>query len=83
MKNSSKPTSAASAHRDAWPVRVVRFYVEGFRAMTWGRTLWIIIILKLCVMFLVLRLFFFKPALAGQTEEQKQETVSRNLISPR
>lgn len=35
------------------------FYVEGFRSMTLGRTLWLIILIKLFVMFFVLRLFFF------------------------
>ncbi len=63
----------------ALPVRLWRFYVDGFRQMTWGRTLWIIILLKLAVMFLVLRLFFFQPALAGLNTEEKQETVARNL----
>ena len=35
------------------------FYLEGFRSMTLGRTLWIIILLKLFVMFFILKLFFF------------------------
>lgn len=65
--------------KNAFPARVFRFYVEGFRQMTWGRTLWIIILLKLAIMFLVLRIFFFKPVLAGMNTEQKQETVARNL----
>lgn len=40
-------------------VRIVRFYVDGFRRMTIGRTLWAIIIVKLVVFFAVLKLFFF------------------------
>ena len=59
--------------------RIYRFYRDGFRQMTWGRTLWIIILVKLFIMFFVLRLIFFKPVLAGQTTEQKQETVGLNL----
>lgn len=31
---------------------VWNFYLEGFRSMTLGRTLWVIILLKLFVMFL-------------------------------
>jgi len=38
---------------------IFRFYYEGFRSMTVGRRLWLIIILKLIVMFLILKLFFF------------------------
>lgn len=28
-----------------------RFYYDGFRNMTWGRTLWLLIVIKLFVMF--------------------------------
>ena len=38
---------------------VWNFYLEGFRSMTLGRTLWIIILLKLFIMFFILKLFFF------------------------
>lgn len=58
-----------------------RFYRDGFRAMTWGRVLWAIILLKLFILFVVLRLFFFqdflREASGGQGEE---EYVSRELI---
>ena len=62
--------------------RVLRFYINGFRNMTWGRTLWILILVKLFIIFVVLRLCFFRPALSGQSEAQKQETVGRNLTRP-
>jgi len=39
--------------------RVFKFYRDGFRSMVLGRTLWKIIIIKLVVMFGVLKLFFF------------------------
>ena len=35
------------------------FYYDGFRSMTLGRTLWIIILVKLFVIFVFLKLFFF------------------------
>lgn len=37
-----------------------QFYVDGFRSMTLGRTLWLIIAIKLFIMFFILRLFFFR-----------------------
>lgn len=55
------------------------FYAEGFRNMTWGRPLWILIILKLIILFAVLRVFFFKPVLGGKTDEQKSEYVGTML----
>ena len=56
------------------------FYAEGFRQMTWGRPLWWLILLKVVVLFLVLRLFFFEPVLSGKTDEQKMEHVGRELM---
>ena len=39
--------------------KILLFYVDGFRSMTVGKTLWLIIGIKLFIMFAVLRLFFF------------------------
>lgn len=57
-----------------------KFYVDGFRNMTWGKPLWLLIFLKVVILFLVLRLFFFKPVLSGKTEEQKIEHVGEQLM---
>ncbi len=69
-------------HPIALLLRISRFYRDGFRQMTWGRTLWIIILVKLFVMFAILRLFFFKPALEGLSEEEKTEVVGTSLTTP-
>lgn len=58
--------------------RVIRFYVDGFRSMTLGRTLWCIILLKLFIMFAILKVFFFPSYLQGEDEE-KEATVSAEL----
>lgn len=47
--------------------------------MTLGRTLWAIILIKLFVMFAILKLFFFPSFLQG-SDEQKSEHVSSELI---
>lgn len=39
-------------------IRIFYFYRDGFREMTIGRTLWAIILIKLFVMFFILKLFF-------------------------
>ncbi|MBQ8242303.1 MAG: DUF4492 domain-containing protein [Bacteroidaceae bacterium] len=61
-------------------ISIWNFYVEGFRNMTWGRTLWWLILLKVIVLFAVLRAFFFQPVLSGKTDEQKMEHVGMQLI---
>ncbi|EJW95229.1 hypothetical protein EVA_16659 [gut metagenome] len=60
--------------------RIFNFYIEGFRNMTWGRTLWIIILIKLFIMFAILRFFFFQPVLGGMEETEKQEIVAKKLL---
>ena len=60
--------------------RIGRFYIEGFRNMTWGRTLWLIIFLKLFVFFVVLRIFFFQPYYKGLNDKEKAEMVGKKLM---
>ena len=48
--------------------------------MTLGRTLWGIILLKLFIMFAVLKAFFFSAYLQG-SEQEKEQTVSAELIN--
>lgn len=55
-------------------------YVDGFRNMTWGKPLWILIFLKVVILFLVLRMFFFEPVLAGKSAEEKSEHVGKELM---
>jgi uncharacterized membrane protein len=57
-----------------------RFYVDGFRNMTWGRPLWWLIFLKVIVLFLVLRMFFFEPVLSGKSDAEKSEHVGKELM---
>ena len=39
--------------------RAFDLYYEGFRSMTLGRTLWLVIGIKLFIMFAILKVFFF------------------------
>jgi hypothetical protein len=43
--------------------RVVTFYLDGFRSMRLGRTLWKIILLKLVILFAVVKWLFFPDVL--------------------
>lgn len=59
---------------------VWKLYADGFRNMTWGKPLWYLIILKLVLLFAVLRVFFFEPVLSGMDEGQKSEYVGNRLV---
>ncbi|PID90600.1 MAG: DUF4492 domain-containing protein [Bacteroidetes bacterium] len=58
-RESTAPSAGRKAVRRNVLARVFSFYYEGFRSMTVGRTLWLLIFIKLAIMFLVLKMFFF------------------------
>lgn len=62
-------------------IKIYRFYLDGFREMKLGKTLWLIILVKLFIMFFILKLFFF-PNYLGKfdSDSAKQEHVSSELI---
>ncbi|MDY0102651.1 MAG: DUF4492 domain-containing protein [Lentimicrobium sp.] len=66
-------------------ISVFNFYYEGFRSMTIGRTLWLIILIKLFVMFVVLKIFFFPNFLKTnfETDEQRGDYVIEQLTNPK
>ena len=52
-------------------VRVWRFYRDGFRAMTVGRYLWALILIKLFILFFVFKLFFFPDLLKREYDNDR------------
>jgi len=66
-----------------FPVKkIYRFYTDGFRSMTVGRTLWAIILLKLFILFGVLKLFLFRDPLAGRNDAERSSLLLEQLIQP-
>ncbi|MCD6565322.1 MAG: DUF4492 domain-containing protein [Bacteroidales bacterium] len=62
--------------------RIIKFYIDGFRNLDKvSIKLWIIIGIKLFIMFAILKLFFFPDFLNSRfnTEEQKSEYVIQSL----
>jgi len=65
-------------------VRIWRFYFDGFRNMSgWGKQVWLVILIKLFIMFFILKLFFFPDVLKTKfdTDEQRSEHVLENLTN--
>lgn len=63
-------------------LNIYNFYIDGFRNMTLGRVLWLIIIIKLFIMFFVLKLFFFPNFLRDHpTDFDKGNYVGNELIN--
>jgi hypothetical protein len=49
----------------------------------WGKQVWLIILIKLFIMFVVLKMFFFPDFLGRNfgTDEQRSEYVLKNLTN--
>ncbi|MEJ2500419.1 MAG: DUF4492 domain-containing protein [Campylobacterales bacterium] len=60
---------------------IYRFYRDGFAAMRLGKTLWAVVVVKLIVLFGVIKVLFFIDTLHSRfdTDEARQEYVSRQL----
>lgn len=54
--------------------KIFYLYYDGFRSMTIGKKLWIIILIKLFVMFVILKLFFFQDFLKTRFETNKERS---------
>lgn len=78
-------TAAGGSTPACWPVRVYRFYRDGFKSMTVGRTLWAIIGIKLVVFFVILRWIFFPDFLSskGRNDQEKAQYVREQMTGRR
>ncbi|MDE7345579.1 MAG: DUF4492 domain-containing protein [Muribaculaceae bacterium] len=63
--------------------KVVDFYVDGFKNMTVGRKLWAIILIKVALLFLVFKLFFFPDLLQENydNDDDRARAVATELTS--
>lgn len=61
--------------------QIFNFYKEGFKNLTFGKTLWKIIFIKLFVMFVILKLFVFDVNFNSifKSDKEKSTFVLKNL----
>lgn len=81
MRRGNEKEESGTQVRTGFWERVRDLYVDGFRNMTVGRYLWAIILVKLAILFLVFRLFFFPDLLQRDynTDEERADAVRSNL----
>ena len=60
--------------------RVFDLYYDGFRNMRLGKTLWLIIFIKLFIMFAILKVFFFPNFLKEHANGDEAGYVASELI---
>lgn len=65
--------------------RILDLYIDGFRSMTVGRQLWALIIIKLVLLFGVMKLLFFPDILSRDydTDAECAAAVRTALSAPR
>ena len=62
--------------------QIFHLYYDGFRKMTLGKTLWTIILIKLAIIFLVLKLFFFPDFINTKAKNgDKAGFVSKEILN--
>ncbi|MCF8224423.1 MAG: DUF4492 domain-containing protein [Bacteroidales bacterium] len=54
--------------------KVFMFYYQGFKTMTWGKSLWAIILIKLFIMFVILKVFFFPDILQKEFDSDAERS---------
>lgn len=59
--------------------RVYDLYADGFRHMRLGKTLWAIILIKLFIIFVVLKIFFFPNFLKQHADGDEAGFVATEL----
>ena len=68
--------------KNSFLYRVFDLYYDGFRHMTLGKTLWAVILIKLFIIFVVLKLFFFPDFLKSNAPKGGEaEYVSTELLN--
>lgn len=68
-------------NRKGFLYRVYDLYADGFRSMKLGRTLWAIILIKLFIIFVILKLFFFPNFIKEHAPEgEESEFVATQIL---
>lgn len=60
--------------------RAYYLYYDGFRSMRLGKTLWAIILIKLFIMFAILKVFFFPNFLKQHAQGDEAGYVATELV---
>lgn len=78
-----KEAFQARVDKQGFWARAVDLYVDGFRSMTLGKTLWLIIAIKLFIFFVVIKILFFPNFLSTKSDndEGKAQYVREQLIN--
>jgi len=70
-------------NRQGFLYKVFDLYYDGFRHMKLGKTLWAIILIKLFIIFAILKVFFFPDFIKEHAAKgQEAEFVATQILKP-
>lgn len=62
--------------------RFIDLYVDGFKHMTWGKSLWVVVLIKLVIIFAILKIFFFPDFIATHRGKMNSgDFVGKQVLS--
>ena len=67
-------------NKDSFLYKVFDLYYDGFRHMRLGKTLWTVILIKLFIMFAILKVFFFPNFLKQHANGDEAGYVATELV---
>ena len=67
-------------NKEGFLYKAFDLYYEGFRSMRLGKTLWVIILIKLFIMFAILKVFFFPNFLKQHAQGDEAGYVATELV---
>lgn len=67
-------------NKSSFLYRVFDLYYDGFRQMRLGKTLWAIILIKLLIIFVILKVFFFPNFLKEHAQGDESGYVATELV---
>ena len=67
-------------NKEGFLYKAFDLYYEGFRSMRLGKTLWAIILIKLFIMFAILKVFFFPNFLKQHAQGDEAGYVAGTLV---
>lgn len=80
-KNENLMTTDVKPMKQGLLSQIFHLYYDGFRTMTLGKTLWTIILIKLAIIFLVLKLFFPNYINSNAKSGDKAGFVSKEILN--
>jgi len=78
--NEAAKTKSTSMKKTSFLYRFFDLYYDGFKNMTIGKTLWLVILIKLFIIFIILKLLFFPNYIKSNAEDGKEAEFVKEQI---